>query len=362
MENRPSVRVQIVIPARNEQDCLGLCLQSLVSQQGIRFAITVVDDASTDCTRQIAESFPGVHVIGADEPAPGVSGKCNAIIQGVQSIEGPATEWLLFTDADTVHHPGSLASAVGEAEERNVDLLSYSPEQETKSWSERALMPVVFADLARAYPPERVNDPADASAAANGQYLLVRRAVYEALGGHATVADKILEDVELAKIFKALGHRAWFRQGVGLVSARMYRDFRSLVEGWTKNLNLLFRHPLRLAAMRGLEFFAIALLLALAIVLGLRREWSIAFVDFGIAALFYAAFLQRILRAHFPPTANLMSLLGLPIFAWLLVRSWLHTRLRGAVTWKGRSYRQSASRPPEKSSISGRSELESRRS
>jgi glycosyltransferase involved in cell wall biosynthesis len=352
MKNAVQATVQVVIPARNEADCLGRCLASLVTQTGIDFAITVVDDGSTDSTRAIAESFPGVRVLSADEPAPGVSGKCNALIQGVK--EKTAT-WLLFTDADTYHHPGSLAAAVAEAEERNADLLSFSPEQETGSLGERALMPLVFADLARTYPPQRVNDPSDPLAAANGQYLLVRREVYESLGGHCAVANKILEDVELARLFKAAGHNISFRQGDRRVSARMYRDFAAMVEGWTKNLALLFPNPLRLAAIRSLEFAAILASLTASGAWWVQRDpWS-ATAALAVAGVFYAMFFRRVLRAHFPPFANLLSFFGLPLFAWLLVRSWLRSRVGGAVTWKGRQYRHSAPERSPDSSITGRS-------
>src|SRR5689334_4329319 len=249
MEAGPTERtVDVIIPARNEEDCLGRCLQSLVVQQGISFQITVVDDGSTDRTRAIAESFSVVRVLNAAEPKPGMTGKCNALITGAAG--SPAT-WLLFTDADTFHFPGSLAASVLEAESREVDLLSYSPEQEVATWWELAVMPVVFAELVRTYPPERVNHPADPTVAANGQYILVRRAVYESLGGHAAVASKVLEDVELARVFKASGHRIWFRHGAGLVRTRMYRSFRAMWDGWTKNLALLFRHSLTLATLRG---------------------------------------------------------------------------------------------------------------
>src|SRR5579859_7633325 len=120
------VTVHVIIPARNEEDSLGRCLESLAGQQGISFRITVVDDGSTDRTRAIAESYAGVEVLSAPEPPPGVMGKCNALIAGAH---GSLAKWLLLTDADTFHLPGSLAAAVREAEERRVDLLSYSPER-----------------------------------------------------------------------------------------------------------------------------------------------------------------------------------------------------------------------------------------
>ncbi len=352
--------VQVIVPARNEQDCIGRCLKSLVTQQGIGFRITVVDDNSTDQTRAIAKSFPTVQVISAPEPGPGITGKCNALIVGAkivgakQGAKQAAAKWLLFTDADTVHYPGSLAAAVLEAETRGVDLLSYSPEQETDSWGELALMPVVFADLVRTYPPERVNDPADPTVAANGQYILVRREVYEALGGHQAVANKVLEDVELARLFKASGHRILFRHGAGLVRTRMYRSFRAMCEGWTKNLALLFRHPLRLALIRSLEFILI-LGLPIAAAILLSKHHPIGLAMLAGAAFFYLFFLVRVWRAHFPMRANLMALLGLPLFVILLMRSYLHTNVQGAVTWKGRTYTQSA--PKEAANSSTKKEL-----
>ena len=348
--------VQVIIPARDEQESIGRCLESLVRQKGIGFAITVVDDGSSDQTRTVVQSFPGVRVISAAEPPPGVSGKCNALIQGV---EDATAKWLLFTDADTFHYPGSLAAAVGEAEERGVDLLSYSPEQETASWGERALMPVVFADLVRVYPPARVNDPSDPTVAANGQYVLVRRGPYESLGGHRAVADKILEDVELARLFKASNHKIWFRQGTGLVRTRMYRDFRSMGEGWTKNLDLLFARPLRLAVLRALEFVTILVSGATAIFLMIRGHHPAAAGALAVGAMLYALFLGRIRRAHFPAAANLMSFFGLPLFVWLLIRSWRQSRVHGAVTWKGRTYVVSAPGRAARSSIGEGSKVES---
>ena len=340
--------VDVIIPARNEEDCLGRCLQSLVAQQGISFQITVVDDGSTDRTRAIAESFPGVRVLSAGELKPGMTGKVNALVTGAA---GSFAEWLLFTDADTFHYPGSLAASVREAESRNVDLLSYSPEQETATWWELAVMPLVFADLAQTYSSERINDPADSSVAANGQYILVRREEYEALGGHGALPLNVLEDIELAKIFKVSDHRIWFRYGAGIVRTRMYRTFSAMWEGWSKGLAILFRRPLLLAAKRALDFIAIALLLGIGLIMTARNHFESATVLFAITAFFYLIFLFRIMQAHFPWKANLMAFIGLPIYVSLLLRSNLHFNRRGELTWKGRTYSQSAPKAADDSSI-----------
>jgi glycosyltransferase involved in cell wall biosynthesis len=349
MKTNHEVRtVDVIIPARNEEDCLGRCLQSLVTQQGISFQITLVDDGSTDRTRAIAESFPGVRVLSAGELRPGMTGKVNALVTGAA---GRTAQWLLFTDADTFHYPGSLAASVREAEDRKVDLFSYSPEQETASWWELAVMPLVFADLVRTYSSERINDPADPTVAANGQYILVRREVYEALGGHGVLPLNILEDVELAKLFKVSGHRIWFGYGGGWVRTRMYRTFSSMWEGWSKGLAILFRRPVLLAVRRALEFVAIALLLTVGLVTMAQHHVGRGAVLFVIGTLFYLISLVRIRQAHFPWKANLMAFIGLPIYVSLLLRSHLHLNRRGELTWKGRKYAQSAPKAVGDSSI-----------
>jgi glycosyltransferase involved in cell wall biosynthesis len=341
------VTVHVIVPARNEEDCIGRCVQSLVAQQGISFQITVVDDGSTDRTRAIAGSFPGVRVLSGGELRPGMTGKCNALITGVAGSTAP---WLLFTDADTYHYPGSLAASVKEAEDRHVDLLSYSPEQETRSWWELAVMPCVFADLVRVYSSENVNDPADPTVAANGQYILVRREVYEALGGHGVLPLNVLEDIELAKIFKESGHRIWFRHGAGLVRTRMYRNFGAMWEGWSKGLAILFRHPIRLAIERALDFLSTVVLLGAGLVMLAQHSFRSGAVLLAIGVLFYLLFLLRIRKAHFPWNANLMAFFGLPLFVSLLLRSHLHFNRRGELTWKGRKYAQSAPKAEQDSS------------
>src|SRR5258708_40324726 len=202
---RPAVSV--IVPARNEQACLGACLQSLVAQTGVPFEIIVVDDHSTDRTREIAQSFPGARVMEAGPLPEGWTGKNNAVTAGAREARG---QWLLFTDADTVHLSGSLARALAEAEARRVDLLSYSPEQIVESFWEKAVMPVIFAELASAYRPAGVSDPQSSPAPAHRQSLLIRPPTYDPLPGHAAIASSLLEDVALARAVKRSGRTIFF--------------------------------------------------------------------------------------------------------------------------------------------------------
>ena len=331
--------VSVIVPARNEEASLGACLRSLVSQRGVECEIMVVDDGSTDRTREIAQSFAGVRVLTAAPLQPGFTGKCNAVAYGAREARG---EWLLFTDADTVHLPGSLAASLHEAEEYQTALLSYSPEQEVRGFWEKAVMPVVFAELAGTYRTEDINDPASPAAAANGQYLLITREAYDAVGGHAAVMRSLLEDVELARAVKRSGRRIRFRYGGDRVRARMYRSFAQLREGWTKNLALLFDSPLQLAVVRGAEFVLIVGGAVVAMVAVARGHAVVAGIAGAIAGAICLLFLRRIRRAHFPWEANLLALLGLPVFVSLLLASRLSHK-QGSVTWKGRTYGGAAS-------------------
>ncbi len=245
--------VSVIVPARNEERALGACLDSLLRQSGVAFEVIVVDDGSTDRTRTVAESFPGIRVLDAGAVPPGWTGKAHACQVGADAARG---EWLLFTDADTVHQPGSLARALAETNQHDAALLSYSPEQEVHGLAQRMLMPLVFAELAGTYRPQEVCDPASPAAAANGQYLLIAREAYDGVGGHAGVRSDLLEDVALARAVKRSGRRLRFRFGGDAVRARMYRSFGEMREGWTKNLALLFPAARELAWRRSLEFAA----------------------------------------------------------------------------------------------------------
>src|SRR5208283_52633 len=144
--------------------------------------------------------------------------------------------------------------AIHEASRHKVGMLSYSPRQIVSGLAQRSLMPLVFCELALAYPPAKVSDPAERIAAANGQFLLVEREAYRKLGGHASVAGKVLEDVEPAVLAKQRRVGLRFRYADDIVSARMYRTTAAMIEGWTKNLQLLFNNALVLALFRAIDF------------------------------------------------------------------------------------------------------------
>lgn len=341
--------VSIIVPARNEEASLERCLRSLVEQQGVPFELLVVDDGSTDRTPEIIAAFAGVKecpfiinpsLVGvrafeARYPMPpGWTGKSNALRTAAEHARG---EWLLFTDADTVHEKGSLARAVAEAQEHDAVLLSYSPKQELGSLAERMLMPVIFSELATRFRPKEVCDPNSPTAAANGQYMMIRRDAYKSAGGHAAVAGKLLEDVDLARRVKQNGGKLRFRLGANEVRTRMYRSFPQMVEGWTKNLVLLFPDARRLAWLRAGEFALMWGLLVVAEELALTAHLRTAGEVVIAAILVWLNFFRRVRKAHSGTINDLLAVFGLPMFSWLLLRS-AAAHERGAVWWKGREY------------------------
>ncbi len=342
------IELTVIVPARNEEQSLGECLQSLVAQSeeifelGRDWELIVVDDHSTDRTAAIARSFSGVTLLPAAALEKGWTGKNNAIWTAARQARG---KWLLFTDADTIHEPGDLRRAIHEATRHKTGVLSYSPRQIVSGWMQRAMMPLVFCELALAYPPAKVSDPSQRIAAANGQFLLIEREAYRKLGGHAGVCDEILEDVELAFLAKKRRVGLWFRYAEDAVSARMYRSAAAMIEGWTKNLALLFDNTLAMAIWR---------LLDIALLVGLPWSaielWNAHFTTHALAwlgagwvlALLWVRnlfrFYGRVAKSNFSFLDCAISPLGLPLFVAVLYRSWFQHRILKRVSWKGRSY------------------------
>ena len=334
--------ISAIIPARNEEAGIARAVESVAAQPEIGEVI-VVDDHSTDRTPKIldelARRLGKVRVIAAGELPAGWTGKNNAVWAGAQVAMG---EWLLFTDADTYHLAGAGARALEDAARYRADLVSYSPEQDTQTFWERALVPLVYWRLSQRYAFERVNDSASADAAANGQFVLVRRETYEAVGGHAAVAGDILEDVALARRVKQAGYRIFFAPGAGIVQTRMYRSFGAMWEGWTKNLYPLFGSSVGETLMEmdaatpalGILFAA---LLVFEKAMGGRVDSLLALVAAILFVRPWAWYEAWLRRNRYPAGYIRYYLAGSGLYAAALAASWWKNT-HGAVAWKGRKY------------------------
>ncbi len=344
-EEAEEMTLSVIVPARNEEEALPACLRSLVVQSepgwelGSDWELIVVDDASTDRTREIAASFAGVTILEPPKleigPKAWLTGKNNACWAGAQAARG---RLLVFTDADTIHEPGSVSRARHELEKYGVGMLSYSPRQLTGGLMQRALMPLVFAELSIAYPMKRVNVPEDRTAAANGQFLMVVAEDYFAVGGHKAIGRDVLEDVALARAFKRGRKGLRFRYGPDALSTRMYRTTAAMTEGWTKNLALLFGSPGVMAAMRMLDFLLILGIPVVSLVYPFFTPLQRTLLWVVWARVLWR-FYARVAKSNFPAADCALAVLGIPLFCFLLVRSLVQVRFARSVEWKGRSYK-----------------------
>jgi glycosyltransferase involved in cell wall biosynthesis len=332
--------ITAIVPARNEEAVIWASVDSLAQQPEIG-EILVVNDQSEDRTgdivRELVHKFPQVRLMESLQLPFGWVGKNYAVCQGAREAK---YGWLLFTDADVLHHKKSGAKALAIARQHDASLVSFSPEQITETWYEKALIPVVYCRLGGKFSFDEVNDPENGAAAANGQFLMISRNAYQAVGGHASISGEVLEDVALAKRVKEAGFRIWFGSGIGVARVRMYRNFAAMWQGWRKNLYRLMGGEIEsisgeIALAIGPIFLLVALVSAL---WWLRGDWHLAVlaavVGFGIWHRFYS---RELKRNQFVTGLTWYGIPGKLLYAAVLFDSYLSHR-KGVLSWKGREY------------------------
>ncbi len=331
--------ISAVVPARNEEAVIAACIESLAAQPEIA-EIIAVNDQSSDRTgeilRDLAVKIPHLRVIDVEAPLAGWVGKNHAVWLGAEQ----ATEaWLLFTDADAVLFEGGAAKALTLAEEHGAALVSFSPEQILKTWYEKSLIPFVYLRLSQKFSFDQVNDPKAKAAAANGQFLMIERAAYEAIGGHAAICGEVLEDVALARRAKAAGYRLWFAPGEGIVRVRMYRSFSSMWEGWKKNLFQL------MGGSSGSVFSefesTFPWMIIVVMLIGIKVPFAV-FAGVVLLLLRQLSYGLALSRNHFPFKLIIYYLPAVFLYAGALWASH-ESYAKGKVSWKGREYAVGAS-------------------
>ena len=325
----PSGKVSVIVPARDEERNIGNCLSHLLKQDHPDYEIIVVDDRSADRTGHLLENFKklaGVpfKVVRIEKLPPGWTGKNHAMHAASKAASG---KWLLFTDADTTHQPNSVSTSLAVAAEKGADFLTLAPEVECRSFWENTVQPLAVSSLALWFNTTGLNEPDSKRVLANGQFILVKKDVYEKVGGNESVKQEVVEDVELAKKVKQAGFRVLFLNGTLLYSTRMYSSLSAILKGWTRIFIHLFErkvlpilHKIGLFLFFSLFPFA---LLAVEKILWLARSdsfdpavfWASAAVCGWIVLIRAAG--NRLLRTD--ARYALLHPLGSLVMVWLLL-------------------------------------------
>lgn len=321
-----------ILPVRDEAAQVVACVESLLGQSA-PLELRVVDDGSRDATAALVAGLvpaaDGRLTLSSAGPLPaGWSGKVHALARGSAGAE---SEWLLFTDADTRHHPELLARAHAAAAAGPLDLVSIAGHQRVSGWGASLLTPPVFAlldaDLGDWAPyAEGEGEPP----LANGQFLLVRRAALEAAGGLEPLARVALDDVTLARRLVAAGGRAGFFRALDLLEVEMYPGFRAAWQGWRRNLALLYGSRAgfagAVAAFAALPAVGVTALLAAGALPAASLLWALAAIASGVLRT----------SARFPAAPALAAPLEGLLFAALLLTALADFRRGRLAPWRGR--------------------------
>jgi chlorobactene glucosyltransferase len=343
--------ISICIPARNEENNIRRCVEAALAQDYPNIEVIVLDDRSTDATltqlKEIASHDSRLIPISGSDLPEGWAGKPHALFQASAVARG---EWLCFVDADTFLNPEAISSCYAKAIETKADLFTVMTRQILGSFWEKVVMPLVMTALSVGFSPRKVNDPSRRDAIANGQFIMIKRAVYDAIGGHESVKDQITEDKAISERVKWNGHRLVVADGMQVLSTRMYTSLATMWEGWTKNIYLGLRdHPsmLLLGAFGALLALIVALFLPIWPVLGLllysKTGDALALIIIAQALLVFAILIM--MRAR---VARIMKIsvwyawttpLGAGVFAAMMLTSAWKVISGTGVTWKGRLYK-----------------------
>jgi chlorobactene glucosyltransferase len=342
--------ISFCVPARNEEHNIRRCVESLLAQDYPNFEVVVVDDRSTDRTseilRQLAAQNDRLKVIhGSDLPVDW-AGKPHALYQASAAARG---EWLCFIDADTFISASALSSCYAKAIETNADMFTIMTFQITGTFWEKVVMPLVMTALSVGFSPRKVNDPSRKDAIANGQFILIKRPVYDAIGGHESVKDNIVEDKAISEQVKWKGYRLIVADGMKVARTRMYTSLPEMWEGWTKNIYLGLRDQpslLLLGVFGAFVLLLAALFLPIWPLLGIywylhEGGWMAAAVIIKSMILWsYVIYIRARVaqRMEISPWYAFTTPLGAGIFAAMMITSAFRVISGKGVTWKGRMY------------------------
>lgn len=335
-----AIRLSVVIPARDEEVDIEQALRSVLDQVGVEMEVFVVNDHSSDRTGSIVDAIAAtddrVCVLHDPELPQGWLGKCNAMQQAAAQASG---EFLLFTDADVRHEPGSFASALAEMQGRPLDFLSLFPQIHCISLWENVLVPAYVGGLAQ-LASARIETAGSQEALAAGAFMMVRSAAFRAVGGFESIRGEMFDDVGLARLVKRRGYRVGFRACPQRLQVRLFKGNRHAFWGMTKNVLEILGGRLWLAPLvMALPCFVFwTPLVALAVGLS-QRDAPLVMVAAATYAIQYGLlWLGRSLFRFHPGKTLLFPLVAFTTTC-CMVRALYFYVSKDSVRWRGRTIR-----------------------
>lgn len=329
-ENLPFISV--LVPARNEAAVIAETVKHLLAQDYPYFEVLVLDDKSTDNTGAIAQAASQgdkrLRVLEGTPLPKNWLGKNWACQQLAESAQG---EMLIFTDADVQWQAGALRALVAQMQASEADLLTVWASQKTVTWSERLVVPLMALVILGYLPVLMVHhSPFALFAAANGQCMAWRRKVYEAIGGHAAVANNVLEDVTMARLVKQGRYRLRMVDSAGLLQTRMYTDWQTVRDGFAKNILAGYGNHVTALILASLLHWLLFLFPFMMLLDTHYRLWGVLLIllEFSLRGLSAAFTRQRVLDA----IGMSISVLLMTVIAGQALY-WHYT---GGAHWKGR--------------------------
>ncbi|MDB5326765.1 MAG: glycosyl transferase family 2 [Phycisphaerales bacterium] len=253
-------RVSVIVPCRNEAAGIEDCLRSVLAQDYPNFELIAVDDRSNDGTASVIDGIAAaeprlktLHVRDGELPA-GWLGKPNAVCRGVKESGG---EWLVFIDSDCTLAPNTLREGIATGIARGFDLVSFVPRFVGSGFWDSLLTPLCGMATGGMYSMHWANARMRPQTAfACGQFIAIKRAAYEQIGGHAALCDSAGEDVEMARRLKLAGGTPRVGWGMDLITTRMYASLGEIFRGWGRNFIAASRgRPWRVLAGIGFLVF-----------------------------------------------------------------------------------------------------------
>jgi chlorobactene glucosyltransferase len=344
----PLPSVSFIVAGKDEEENIEVCVRSMLAQEYPNLEVIAANDRSTDATPDILDRLAaesGNHrltVVHVSALSPGWLGKNNAMREAVARASG---EWLCFTDADcTQVCLRSLRIAVNYALSEKLDFLSILPAHDTQSFWEGVVQPACSGIMMIWFNPLKVNDPSRRAAYANGAFMLMSRACYNAIGGHDAVRAEFNEDMHMARRAKGQGLRLRVVSNLGLYTIRMYADLWAIWAGWSRIFFGCFGTLGRL----GLSMFAVivfsllpwaSLAGALAMRGGGGAVWGWLTWTAAAACVTQLLVMSRFYALnHSPPAYAVFYPLGVTIGLGALVNAARRVAGRASITWRGTTY------------------------